>query len=251
MTSETRDADLHLLTGAYASGALTDAEHDAFVAHLSTCANCRVEVAELVATAALLGVAAAERPPPGFRERLMAEVAQTRQLPPVVTTLSEAKSRTRASRTRRGVLSAAASAVVLAVGLGVWGLSLNGENSDLRQQSDRIAAVQTAADAQTVHSAAGGATAALTVSRSKGELVFMATGLPNLGTDRTYQVWMLGPGAAVTSMGTFDSDGRQHLTRLFPAPPAATTLAVTEEPAGGSTRPTTSPVMAMDLPREA
>ena len=241
-------ADLHLLTGAYATGALTDEEHDAFVAHLVTCANCRDEVAELIATATLLGIAAAERPPAGFRERLMAEVAQTRQLPPVVSTLAEAKARKDASRMRRWTMSAAAAAVVVAIGLGSWGLSSDGSSGP---SVDAIAAVQTAADAKTMQATNGPATAALTVSRSMGDMVFMAHGLKDAGDKRTYQVWLLGPGSAVTSMGTFDSDGKEHTTRLFNGPGDASALAVTEEPAGGSTRPTTKPVLAMDIPRAA
>jgi anti-sigma-K factor RskA len=243
------EGDLHLLTGAYASGALTDAEHDAFVAHLPSCGQCRQEVAELVATATLLGIAAAETPPPGFRERVMAEVGQTRQLPPVVSTLAEAAERKRRRKGTGWPLSAAAGVAALALGLGAWGLSLNHENSHLRHQGDLIAAVQTAADAKTVTAAKGDATAAVTMSRTDGDMVFMASGLRDLGSDRTYQVWLLGPGSTVRSVGTFDSKGQQHTTRLFPGPGEATSLAVTEEPAGGSTRPTTQPVLAMDLPR--
>ncbi|HUR75895.1 MAG TPA: anti-sigma factor [Sporichthya sp.] len=246
MSSEMNPADLHLLTGAFATGALTDEEHDAFVAHLGSCANCQDEVAELVATTTLLGIAAAERPPAGFRERLMAEVAQTRQLPPVVSTLAEAKARKGFSRTRRWTMSAAASAVVVAVGLGAWGLSQDGTSGP---SVAAITAIQTAADAKTVTTASGATTAALTVSRNTGDMVFMAHGLRDVGNKRTYQVWLLGPGSAVTSMGTFNSDGKGNTTRLFRAPGDATALAVTEEPAGGSARPTTQPVLAMDLPR--
>ena len=241
-------ADLHLLSGAYATGALTNEEHDAFVAHLGSCANCRTEVAELVATATLLGIAAAERPPPGFRERLMAEVAQTRQLPPVVSTLEQARARKGASRMRSLTMSAAAAAVVVAVGLGGWGMSSDGSSGP---SVDAIAAVLTAADAQTFNTANGTGTAVLTVSRSTGDMVFLAHGLKDAGDKRTYQVWLLGPGSAVTSMGTFDSDGKEHTTRLFNGPGDASALAVTEEPAGGSTRPTTKPVLAMDIPRAA
>lgn len=250
MTDETSAADLHLLTGAYATGALTDAEHDAFVAHLGSCANCRDEVAELVATATLLGIAAAEPPPAGFRERLMAEVAQTRQLPPVVTTLAAARARKGNSRFRRMTMSAAAAGVIVAVGMGAWGLSSDGSEG---LSINAVADVQTAPDAQTVNTATanGAVTAALTMSRSKGGMVFMAHGLKDAGNKRTYQVWLLGPGSAVTSMGTFDSDGKTNYTQLFNGPGDATALAVTEEPAGGSERPTTKPVLAMDLPREA
>jgi anti-sigma-K factor RskA len=246
------EGDLHLLTGAYASGALSNEEHDAFVEHLGVCANCRDEVAELVATAALLGIAAAERPPAGFRERVMAEVATTRQLPPVVSTLADAKGRRRASRQRRWTLSAAASAVVLAVGLGAWGLSLNEENSDLRRNGDLIEAlqtVQTAPDAQTMTAAKGETTASLTMSPSLGQMVFQTHGLKDAGDERTYQVWLLGPGSEVRSMGTFDSNGENTIQHMRGDPRGATALAVTEEPAGGSQRPTTQPVLAMDLPK--
>jgi anti-sigma-K factor RskA len=245
----TMDAgDLHILTGAYAGGALSDEEHAAFVAHLPTCAPCRDEVAELVATAAVLGVAAAEPPPPGFRERVLAEVAATRQLPPAVPTLADARTRRR-GRLPRWVLSAAAGVVVVAIALGAWAYSLSRENSDLRHQSDLIAAVQTAPDAKTVNGAVGDATAAVTVARSTGDMVFMASGLPDVGDDRTYQIWLLGPGSSVRSVGTFD--GKSHTTRLFSGPGDALAIAVTEEPAGGSERPTTQPVMSMELPRGA
>jgi anti-sigma-K factor RskA len=245
------DTDLHLLTGAYASGALTDAEHDAFVAHLLTCVQCRDEVAEHIATATLLGVAAAETPPPGFRDRVMAEVAGTRQLPPVVTTLAEVREQRRSRLSRRWATSAAAGVAVLAVGLGAWGYTVSQENADLRRQEDQITALLLSGDAKTVTASAGGATATVTVSRSTGDMVFMTHGLQDVGHDRTYQVWLLGPGSTVRSAGTFDSDGKGHVTRLFPGPGDAFAVAVTEEPAGGSERPTTKPVMAMDLPRQA
>jgi anti-sigma-K factor RskA len=249
MNGQTEAGDLHILTGAYASGALTDEEHDAFVAHLPTCAPCRDEVAELVATATLLGIAAAETPPVGFRDRVMAEVATTRQLPPVVSTLAEAREQRRA-RLPRWALSAAAGVAVLALGLGVWGYSLSQENSDLRHQGDLIAAVQTAADAKTVNASKDGATATVTVAPSTGDMVFMASGLRDVGHDRTYQVWLLGPGSTVRSAGTFDSNGKGHTTRLFRGPGGAFAVAVTEEPHGGSERPTTKPVMSMELPRQ-
>jgi anti-sigma-K factor RskA len=249
MSGQMSNADLHLLTGAYASGALSDAEHDAFVAHLSSCAECRDEVSELVATATLLGIAASETPPAGFRERVMAEVGQTRQLPPVVTTIAAARRKSRL--TSRWTMAAAASVAALALGFGAWGLSLSQENSDLRHQGDLVAAVQTAPDAKTVTTSADGATAAVTMSSSHGEMVFLASGLHPLGENQTYQVWLLGPGSTVRSVGTFDSDGKDHTTRLFRGPGDATALAVTKEPAGGSARPTTQPVLSVDFPRSA
>jgi anti-sigma factor RsiW len=78
-------ADLHVLTGAYAGGALCGDEQDHFVEHLTRCPSCAVEVQELLETTALLGVAVACPAPAGLRRAVFAEAARTRQLPPVVT----------------------------------------------------------------------------------------------------------------------------------------------------------------------
>src|ERR1700761_8375164 len=94
--SERSATDLHSLTGAYAAGALDADENELFESHLAGCAQCQVEVRELVETAALLGVAAAQPAPPNLRGAVMAEVARTRQMSPVVVSLTE-----RASRGRR------------------------------------------------------------------------------------------------------------------------------------------------------
>jgi anti-sigma-K factor RskA len=75
--------DLHLLTGAYALDALEPAEAAAFEAHLATCPTCPAEVRELQETAARLARAEAVVPRPGLFDSVMAEVAVTRQLPPL------------------------------------------------------------------------------------------------------------------------------------------------------------------------
>ena len=77
-------ADLHTLTGAYAAHALSDAERLAFERHLDACPACAQEVRELGETAARLGAAVATPPPAALWERVRAEAAATRQLPPVV-----------------------------------------------------------------------------------------------------------------------------------------------------------------------
>ena len=81
------NADIHVLTGAYACDALDLSELGAFEEHLASCDACAQEVAELRATAAALALAEAVEPPAGLRERVMAEVAITRQLAPVVSPL--------------------------------------------------------------------------------------------------------------------------------------------------------------------
>ncbi|MDT7686790.1 MAG: hypothetical protein QOG57_7100, partial [Pseudonocardiales bacterium] len=74
--------DIHTLTGAYALDALDELERRQFEAHLTQCPECAREVDELRATAAKLGIAAAEQPPDALRRRVLAQVAITRQNSP-------------------------------------------------------------------------------------------------------------------------------------------------------------------------
>ena len=81
------NADIHVLTGAYACDALDPGELSAFEDHLAHCEACAQEVAELRATAAALAAAEAIEPPAALRERVMNQIVVTRQLPPLVTPL--------------------------------------------------------------------------------------------------------------------------------------------------------------------
>ncbi|MGQ0630435.1 MAG: anti-sigma factor [Sporichthyaceae bacterium] len=240
--------ELHMLTGAYASGALTGAEHTSFEAHLDGCGHCRLEVRELTETAALLGIAASETPPPALRGKVMAEIASTRQLPPVLASLADhVESRRSSGRGRRASMSVAACLAVFSIGLGAYATALQQENSDLRRDGERISALATADDSQTMTTAGGGATASLTMSRQSGGMVFVSRGLSELPGDRTYQLWLINPRGA-TSVGTFrPSDGR-HEARIVAGPGKASSFAVTVEPKGGSVQPTTAPVLSFPIP---
>jgi anti-sigma factor RsiW len=81
--------DIHTLTGAYAADALSDDERRSFEAHLDECDACAQEVAELQATAAMLGAASFEPPPPSLRDAVLAEIDQVRQEPPAVPSADE------------------------------------------------------------------------------------------------------------------------------------------------------------------
>ena len=129
------DHDLHLLTGAYAADALDSEERDTFRRHLETCAVCRQEVAELTATAARLALAAAEPAPAGMRERVLAEVARTRQLSPVVSDLGAR----RAARPWYRAPATAAAAVLLVVATGLGGLAVVEAPQRRRRPAGRVA----------------------------------------------------------------------------------------------------------------
>ncbi len=74
--------DVHALSGAYAVDALDDIERAAFERHLAECADCRAEVASLRETAALLAETTAVEPPAALRDRVLADIATVRPLPP-------------------------------------------------------------------------------------------------------------------------------------------------------------------------
>lgn len=85
------NADIHVLTGAYACDALDPGELSAFEDHLAHCETCAQEVTELRATAAALAAAEAVEPPAALRERVMNQIVVTRQLPPLVAPLAAAE----------------------------------------------------------------------------------------------------------------------------------------------------------------
>lgn len=243
--------DLHALTGVYAGGALPTDEREQFEQHLATCAQCEQEVRELLETTALLGVAASEPPPPALRARVMAEIGQTRQLPPL---LSQQRSgpvvplRRRENRLRRWTLTAAACLAVFTIGLGAYAAQVQRELSDLREHANQIAAVQTAPDVRSVTGTKRGATATVMASRKADQLVFMSSGLAELREGRTYELWLIGKDGPVPA-GTFEPSGGRHDAKIIEGIGDAEKLGITEEPDGGSPQPTTPVLLAVDLPQ--
>jgi hypothetical protein len=247
-------ADLHTLTGAYAAHALSEVERLAFERHLAACPACAQEVRELTETAARLGAAVAAPPPAALWERVRAEAVATRQLPPLA---GRAERRRRGERGRASagllggrrrfppLLAAAAALLVAAVSVAALNLGLPGGQE---RPVDLVASVLGAPDARRVVAAlpGGPGQAAVVVSREQGRAVFEASGLPPAPADRDYQLWVVdrsGPRPA----GLVEAGGGR-VTRLLDGPVAGTEqVAVTVERRGGAARPTSEPVVVVDL----
>ncbi|UUV30709.1 anti-sigma factor [Amycolatopsis roodepoortensis] len=234
-------AELHTLTGAYAVDAVPEEEAAAFERHLRGCPACRQEVRELREAAARLGSALATPPPPRLREATLAEVARTRQWPPLVAVARQGGP----VKTRIALWGAAAAAV------GALVFSLVTTTTDpgadpAQQQLASVNAVLTAPDASTVKGGERGATTVVT-SRSKGKVVVLAGDLPPLAPGKAYQVWLIGA-SGVHSAGLLEPDGPQR-TRpvLVDLPGAIDRVGITAEPAGGSPAPTVPAVVMVDL----
>ncbi|WP_340687775.1 anti-sigma factor [Amycolatopsis coloradensis] len=235
-------AELHTLTGAYAVDAVPEEEAAAFKRHLRGCPACRQEVRELREAAARLGAALATPPPPRLREATLAEVARTRQWPPLV-----AVARRGGPAKTRIALWGAAAAAVGALVFSLVTTSTDPGADPAQQQLASVNAVLTAPDASTVKEGAERGTTTVVTSRSEGKIVVLAGDLPPLAPGKAYQVWLIGA-SGVHSAGLLAPDG-PHRTRpvLVDLPGGIDRVGITAEPAGGSPAPTVPAVVMVDL----
>ncbi|MFE0383196.1 anti-sigma factor domain-containing protein [Streptomyces bungoensis] len=241
------------MTGAYVLHALPEEERAAFERHLTGCEPCARETAELSATAARLGLAAAVTPPAALREQVLRRVPCVRQEPPGPWTAVRAD---RAGRRAR-LLSRWALAACLAAAAALGGTTVlqyqRAEDalhraSGARQRADEVAAVLAAPDARTRTAAlGGGATGTVVVSRGRDAAVFVAAGMARPADGKVYQLWFDHDGA-MRPAGLMDAARTDQAVLLRGGVDGASGVGVTVEPAGGSPEPTSAPVALVNLP---
>ncbi len=112
---------------------------------------------------------------------------------------------------------------------------------------DSLLAVVTAPDARTARLAVPGepAAARLIWSPGQGAVLLTASAMPRPHAGRTYQLWGIAKGGQPQSLGTFTPEENGRVQVVLHVPPEAEmqVAAVTEEPDGGSPRPTGQPLM--------
>jgi hypothetical protein len=145
-------------------------------------------------------------------------------------------------------LIASAAAAVLLVAGAIVGLNWGGSAGWGAQRE--VQAIATAPDAQTATvDAAGGGEITLVWSEQLGRSAIRADGLPELGSDETYELWYIdasGEQLAATPAGLFEpSDGAAYVVLDGEFRPGLL-VGVTVEPAGGSEAPTTDPIVAFE-----
>lgn len=246
-------ADVHTLTGAYAAHALPEDEAHAFEQHLAACEACAQEVRELQATTARLALEATATPPSSLKRAVLAQVATTRQLPPLVRPEDEPAARERQDvvvplrrRARWAAPLAVAAAVLLVASVTLGGL-LAQQHRDLQQQRETAQAVAAvvADPAHTEHSTRLPGGGSVTVLAAAGRAVFTGADLPALPDGKGYQLWVM-RGSAVTSAGMLPLHSGVTQTYV-PDVSGGRALAVSVEPAGGSPQPTSTPVVVIPL----
>jgi anti-sigma-K factor RskA len=240
--------DMHALAGAYALDAVTGREQQRFERHLTSCQACEDEVRSLQATATRFALAASAAPPRGLRERVLAETASTRQLPPVPEARPRPQRGTTVTRRLAIPLAAVGTAaiVVLGVLLGISRSQLGSVNAQQR-------AIDTVLDAPgdrilSAHTSLGGS-ASVVVSSSLHELVFTSSSMRGLPNAEVYQLWVLGPAGTATSEGLLARAANGTTTpKLANDLASGDRIGLTVEPAGGTTKPTTTPILLISLP---
>ncbi|MBY8880115.1 anti-sigma factor [Actinacidiphila acidipaludis] len=245
--------DLHTLTGAYAVGALSGPEAEAFRRHMAECEACAQEVRELSETAARLALAVAEVPPDGLRERVMASLPEVRQLPPEVAVVPLHPAARRGPARRLPHLAAAACLVIAGIATGVAVDAQHRADVQHRrsvraeQQAAELSALTSAPDA-TLHTGAlkGGGTATVVASRSLGRAAVLFHDLPALSGSRVYELWYSHGGTMVPA-GLVEPGRTAGAAVLAGAPTGADGVGITAEPHGGSPAPTGAPLVVLPV----
>ncbi|KQS17112.1 anti-sigma factor domain-containing protein [Frigoribacterium sp. Leaf186] len=144
------------------------------------------------------------------------------------------------------ILGAAAAAAALFFGGGalVEGLGQTGQQQE--QQASGIDEIYAASDFQrSVADVSTGGKATLIWSDELGRSAVVVDGMTSLPGDQTYELWYIGSDGAVPA-GTFDASSSAPATHLLKGEKSpGDTIGITVEPSGGSSSPTTDPVVAI------
>jgi anti-sigma-K factor RskA len=226
------ETDLHELVAAYALDALDGDERREFEQHLGMCERCAGELAALRETAASLAYATpSAAPPPALRERILDSARAER--PNVVPLVR-----------RRWLVpalgTAAAVAAVVALGLGIWSISLSRSLDDKTSALEATEqALKIVGDANAARQSLTGADGSLVVARTGGGALVLC-GLKPAPKGKTYEAWVIA-GKTAARAGVFGG-GRTCVAVPLTAPvPRDAVVGVTVERKGGADAPTQAP----------
>jgi anti-sigma factor RsiW len=220
---------------AYVLGALEAHEVQPFLEHLEDCSICRTEVVQLQAMAdSLANGVPRELAPVGLRARVMATVHAEAEL--LRAAGHEADRPVRApSRWRWRLAPALVATAALGIGLLIGAVALNAGSASQRTQVVQAKVVAPGHDAS----------AELRKVGSHWELVVM--GMPAPPKGRIYELWLKrGTQAPQPTDALFSVTNQGDGSVGVPGDlQGVTTVMVTDEPLGGSLKPTREPVIVV------
>jgi anti-sigma-K factor RskA len=228
----------------YVLAALDEHEAEAFADHLSACAACRAEVAELQLTADSLALAAPQMvAPPDLRARIMSTVHAEAELLKAAGHEADQPVRAR-SRWRWSFVPAAAAAGAMAVGVLIGAVAINGGGESQHPSP----AQQTKVTQALVSSPGNRATAALRSTDLHFQLE--VANLPAPPKGRIYEVWLLRKGSTEPTPTDALFSVNTHGNGLIGIPGdlhGVVKVLVTDEPLGGSLKPTRNPIIVASV----
>jgi anti-sigma-K factor RskA len=259
--------DIHSLVHGYVVDALEPDETREFEAHLATCDDCQHEMGRLQEVTAAMAAGVSTEPPESLRASVLNAIAQTPQEPAVgderrsfqtepngatVTPIDRGAAR----GSRRWTALLAAAAVLAAVGFGAWAIQSRHDLESSREdyeaaaaQNEQLARLLAAEDVQLLTGEfASGGDGVVVLSEGEGTAMLLGLGLEMPPEGQVYEAWTI-EGEDAAPAGLFSPDPDQPAVVELPdAAFDAEAVAVTVEPAGGSTAPTTEPVFAVTIP---
>jgi anti-sigma-K factor RskA len=250
----------------YALGALPGEERPSLEQHLATCPACRLELEQLRGDGALLALSTTgPKPPRRARQRLLDAVAK--ETAPTLAQKARGAGAPGYVEPRRswwGVLGWAAAFAVLVFALSLWR-----ENTTLKETlaSANSQAARTALELQDLRKVAApiidpeaqhvplvwtalkappSPQGKALYLRNRGSLVFLASNMPPLPSEKAYELWLIPTQGAPIPAGVFKPDVRGSATVVNPPLPAGTqakAFAITVENEAGASTPTMPIVM--------
>lgn len=246
--------DVVELLGAYALDAVDPDEARVVARHLEECPDCAREVAGHHEVAALMASTGDDAPEHVWSQIAARIGAAAVPGPPAVVTGTGTRARARRRRLAAAAVTVAVAAAVAAIAvLGVRVADLDHRVGQLSEPGRTglagvvaAAAADPAARHVVLADSRTGAAVARVVVLPSGRAYVVDSTLPALPAGRTYQLWGK-VGDRFISMGVLGPKPRDVPFTLDPAA-VPSLLALTAEPAGGSVRPTGSPLAAGPLP---
>jgi len=245
----------------FALEALGDQEREALLHPDTASEQARQELASMEETSGLLGLSAEPVAPPArLKASIMDAVRQTEQLSPLTDPTAghsaprspEANARPR--RTQRLFALAASVLLIAAMALGSLTVTMHSKQREMESQmasmkthQETMARILSAPDAQSkTQTLSDGARITLSYSSSEGLMAVSTTGMPSLPEDQAYELWLMSDDGMV-SAGMVDGADANGMMLVSDPMDGTTHFGITVEPATGSPKPTTDPIMMQSL----
>ena len=228
------------LKEAYALGALSEEERQEVEDYLMTHPELRAEVDDLRSVANLMALAPQEyEPSPKLRRDLMNRISSSPDATPAADPSPRQSGLWRVFGP--GGLAAAAVLALVTIGMFAWNASLQEENQTLQGelQGQQTYALEGTGAAQEVQGEV--------VRLGDERAVLVAEDLPSLPEGETYETWILREDVPEPA-GLFEpDDAGVAAAPIEGSIEGADAVAVTVEPSGGSSSPTSDPLMTANV----